>query len=366
MKDDFLISEALLEKFDVYGLAAKMASADWYYDYADDSQAWKKGQLQVSAIKYELEELCKLEKGASVASYLWDMYVPAYSVSRPPFANEQTILLPQKSNPMIEKNYDYLCNQLKMTGFGEDLKDQLKEQMTKNETQFALSLSKNYGNDETAVTLHFKRPDDSEMYFFNRYNMMLKNNLHPEAIKQTFYINPEGGNITMKEAYNMMCGRSVHKNLTSKDGEEYKAWLQLDFKETDKHGNYLTKQFHENYGFDLQAVLGKHPIKEMASETERSRLIESLERGNRQSVTIEIKGSGVKISIEASPQFKSLNFYESTGQRIRTDKLYEGNAQSQGEEAGKNKSQKQSSDEDEGESKGQSKKKNNRKSQGIS
>lgn len=268
---------------------------------------------------------------------------------------------------MIEKNYDYLSTQLKLTGFGEELKEQLKEKMIKNEPQFTLALSKNYGNDETAVTLHFKRPDDGEMYFFNRYNMMLKNQQHPDAIKQTFYINPEGGNITMKEAYNLMCGRAVHKELATKEGEKYQAWLQLDFKETDKHGNYITRQFHQNYGYDLTATLNKHPIRELATEQDKTRLVESLERGNRQSVTLDIKGKEVKVSIEASPQFKSLNFYESTGQRIRTDKLYEGNAQGASEKNDRKQSQRQGKgSDDEGEADMPSAKKSNRKRQKIS
>ena len=196
---------------------------------------------------------------------------------------------------------------------------------------------------------------------------MLKNQQHPDAIKQIFYINPEGGNITMKEAYNLMCGRAVNKDLTSSKGEEYNAWVQLDFKETDKHGNYVTKQFHQNYGYDLNAVLAKHPIKDLASETGKTRLVESLQRGNRQSVTLDIKGSDVKVFIEASPQFKSLNFFEGSGQRIRTDKLYESNSQEESQKVDKKQSQKQGKDGDEdGEPGGRSKKKNNRKRQSIS
>jgi hypothetical protein len=106
----------------------------------------------------------------------------------------------------------------------------------------------------------------------------------------------------------------------------------------------MTKQFHQNYGYNLIEVLAKHPIKELASDTDRSRLMESLERGNRQSVTLDIQGKEVKVHIEASPQFKSLNFFETTGQRIRTDKLYEGKEEAQSEKAGKEKSQRQNND----------------------
>ena len=287
MENKFSIPRNILDRIDIAGLMTKMAKADWYYDYTDDPKVWEKGRVEINGIKEDLLQLSKLEQGIQVANQLWTAYVPPHSVQKPEFQTKvKNNLSSQKSTLMIEKNYDFLSNQLRLTGFGEDLKNQLKELMTKNEPQFTMALTKNYGNDETAVTLHFKRPEDSEMYFFNRYSMMLKNNQHPDAIKQTFYINPEGGNITMKEAYNLMCGRAVHKELTTKEGEKYNAWLQLDFKETDKHGNFVTKQFHQNYGYNLNAVLEKHPIKELAADTDRSRLVESLERGNRQSVTL--------------------------------------------------------------------------------
>lgn len=167
------------------------------------------------------------------------------------------------------------------------------------------------------------------MYFFNRYSLVLKNEQHPEPLKQTFYIGNKNDNISLKEAYNLMSGRAVHKELSNKEGEKYNAWMQIDFKETDANGNYKMKQFHQNYKYDLPAILGNHPIKEMSNETDKQRLIESLQRGNRQSVTLTVHGSEQKVFIEAAPQFKSLNFYEASGQRIRTDQLYERNEQNQ-------------------------------------
>lgn len=37
----------------------------------------------------------------------------------------------------------------------------------------------------------------------------------------------------------------------------------MDFKDTDSKGNFALKHYHENYGYDLAAVLSKHPIKEL-------------------------------------------------------------------------------------------------------
>ena len=77
--------------------------------------------------------------------------------------------------------------------------------------------------------------------------------------------------------------------------------------------------------------------------------MQSLERGNRQAVSININGQEKKVSIEAAPQFKSLNFYESNGQRIKADKLFESNTQGQlVKQDGKKQSQSLKNEEDSG------------------
>ncbi|MFT4154801.1 hypothetical protein, partial [Parafilimonas sp.] len=270
----------------------------------------------------------------------------------------------KKLSIMNENNYDYLSNQLKYTGFGEGLQEQLKEKMQQQEPQFTLTVQKEFGKDQTTAMLQFRKSEESDMYFFNRYNVALKNDQHSDAIKQTFYINPKSDSITLKEPYNLLNGRSVHKELTTKEGEKYKAWLQLDFKESDANGNFKIKSYHENYGYDLQAVLQKHPIKELSDPDSKSRLIESLERGNRQSVTLTIQGKEQKVFVEAVLQFKSLNFYEASGQRIRSDKLYENNSQEQSAKKENKQSMKPGGD-DEGEGFDTGQKKAKRKRQNI-
>ncbi|MES1214356.1 MAG: hypothetical protein ABUT20_02470, partial [Bacteroidota bacterium] len=160
-------------------------------------------------------------------------------------------------------------------------------------------------------------------------------------------------------------GRAVYKQLVTKEGEKYAAWLQLDFKDTDQHGNFQTKQFHQNFGYDLGKVLEKYPIKELASEPNRERLMESLERGNRQQITMNIHGQERKVSIEAVPQFKSINFYEAGGQRIKPEKLFEDNGQAQPVKQDVKQNQKSEGD-DEGEPGGQKQKNNRRRKQTIS
>jgi hypothetical protein len=222
---------------------------------------------------------------------------------------------------MNEKNLDYLVNQLKFTGFGEALRDVLKEKIEKQEDPFAIFHQVDFGNDHTITTLQFSKSAESSMYFFNRYSLMLKTPQIPYPVKQTFYINSHQSNITLKEAYNLMSGRAVHKELTPKEGEKYHAWILLDFKDRDKNENARIRQYHPNYGFSLESVLAKYPIRELGTEAEKTLLIDSLNRGNRQMVTLLFSGSEERMFIEASPQFKSLNFYDSSMHRLKAEKL---------------------------------------------
>ena len=160
---------------------------------------------------------------------------------------------------MNEKNFDYLKDQVKYTGFGDTLENDLKGKLQMGSPEFQICHNAKFGNDTFTATLYFKKSDQSDMYFFNKYDLTLKPESSPDIMKQTFYIN-KSNNITLREAYNLMGSRAVNKNLTNKDGQVYNAWIQMDFKETDKNGNYQLMHYHSNYGFDLEKELVKHPF----------------------------------------------------------------------------------------------------------
>lgn len=219
---------------------------------------------------------------------------------------------------MNEKNFDYLKDQVMYTGFGEALEGELRQNMEKLQTEFKLQHDAFYGNDKIAAELNFRKSEQSDLYFFNSYNVKLQKEGHNESLKQTFYINNRGSNITLKEAYNLMEGRSVHKELINKEGESYNAWLQLDFKNSDTRGNFTINHYHENYGFDLEASLSKYDIKELATAKYKDDLLSSLKKGNLQSATFIKEGKEVKQHIEANPQFKTITVYDTNMKRLDT------------------------------------------------
>lgn len=218
---------------------------------------------------------------------------------------------------MIEKNLDYLKSNIRNHGFGETLGPALEEKMKTGVAEFTLPFKTEVNKKEMEATLYFKKSESTEMYFFNKYDTRLKSE-KDETMAQTFYIN-NGWGVTLKEAYNLLNGRAVHKELTPKEGDKYHAWIQLDFSAKDGHGNYERKQYHQNYGYDLKEALSFYPIKEMVKEQDAKDLVRSLERGNVQMVTLEVPGKDVKVFIEANPQYKSINLYDNQMKRLDQD-----------------------------------------------
>lgn len=216
---------------------------------------------------------------------------------------------------MNQENFDYLKNQVKFTGFGEGLEDQLKEKIQAQQPEFTLQHTAEYGKDKVNATLHFRKSDEKDMYFFNKYDMALKKD-NAEEIKQTFYVGKDN-TFTFKEAYNLMDGRTVNKDLVNKQQETYNSWVQLDKNDADEKGNFKLKHFHENYGYDLEDALSKHKIKELGASTDKDRLMESLKKGNKQSVTFLKDGAEQKGFVQANPQYKSLKIFDDKGKEIR-------------------------------------------------
>lgn len=209
---------------------------------------------------------------------------------------------------MNTKNLDYLKDELKYTGFGEQLYGNLERQLKEQAPQFQLQLQVTYHNSTVDHTLYFRRSDQTDRYFFNKYEATLRSPDLEQDRTHTFYINRNGG-ITTKEAYNLLQGRAVHKELLNAENQPYKAWVQLDLKTRDASGNYKVKQFHDNYGYDLEKTLQRFHIRELQDPQQKELLLYSLRKGNQHPVTALEEGYEVRRFIEANPQFKTINVF---------------------------------------------------------
>lgn len=266
---------------------------------------------------------------------------------------------------MNVKNLEFLKEGLKYLGFGDKLNADLESKIKEQPNEFKLNLvgefNKDNLSDRVNYTLDFKKSDQTDMYFLNRYQATLKNDDPTQEKTQAFYITKNSG-ITAKEAYNLLSGRAVNKDLNNKEGQPYNAWLQLDFKEKDKHDNYKVKQYHQGYGYDLEMVMSKYPIKEQLNADEKTKLLKSLEKGNLTQVTFAREGGEDKMFVAANPQYKNLDIYDA-----KMEKKYQGieNKEKRGEDKSQEKKETQKQDVDEEAETKKGKKSSKRKGIGI-
>ncbi len=210
---------------------------------------------------------------------------------------------------MNTQNLDYLKSNLKYFGFGEKMNSELEKNIKSQKNDFKLSCEIPHFNNKMNFVLHFKKSDSTDMYFFNKYDASLSNGQKETNKDQAFYIN-KGNGITAKEAFNLLEGRSVHKDLVNKEGEKYKAWIKVDFNSPYKNGSFKLQQFSEKYGYDLEKTLSNYSIKVLNDPDQKKNLISSLEKGNVQQVGIDKDGKDSKYFIEAVPQYKNINIYD--------------------------------------------------------
>ena len=213
---------------------------------------------------------------------------------------------------MNAENLAFLQDSLKYLGFGENtlLNQQLEEQVLKDLGEFEL-YTEAYFDDNTKLEakLYYRKSDAKDRYFLTKFDALLRYSDDPDKNRaQTFYIY-KGTGITFKEAFNLLEGRSVNKDMINLEGEKYNAWVQLNFEEKDSQNNFKLRQYRAQYHYELEKVLEKYPIRELQSEETKAVLIRSLRRGNIQIVTFLKLNKAEKMFIEANPMYKTINIY---------------------------------------------------------
>ena len=138
---------------------------------------------------------------------------------------------------MTIENLNFLQEALKFLGFGDQLGAVLESASAGQETAFQLKLSLEYNQQPVFYVLDFKMAETQQRFFLHRYQATLLDQVAGWEKSQLFYIHRHAG-FTAKEAYNLLSGRSVHKDLISMEGKTYSAWVQLDFTSKEKNGNF--------------------------------------------------------------------------------------------------------------------------------
>jgi len=348
------ILHGLVNGIDTAKLEKQMEAVNWHIDYAAASRKMHAdAQKKIDHINQELKQLNEGpdRRGLPIAEQLTVKYwlatpiddwgglpkdVKERYVAAKTFDHLETLdnIYEQliKQQIMNTQNLEFLKKSLLNLGFGEKVNEQLEKNINEKVPEFNLMAQHEFNQKKVDYTLHFKAGENQEMYFFNKFDATLNKGKEKE-MNQTFYIN-KGNGITAKEAFNLMEGRAVHKQLFNKDGEKYQAWLQLDNDNLTKNGNKEIKKFNENYGFDIEQVISGKGIKEMATAEGQENLFRSLKKGNLQQITVERDGGEKKYFIATSPQYKTVDLFDHQMKKIKREELLkpeqkQGNSQKQ-------------------------------------
>jgi hypothetical protein len=218
----------------------------------------------------------------------------------------------------LARNEKQLQNQLADIGFGQQGQG-LREMMGRRRDEFKMPASWHTTEKERMdFDLNFKKQDNGT-YKLEGYKAALNHEGSPGEKRQHTF-NLGANTVTAEQAANLLAGRAVKT-----EGK----WMSLDLNDKYDNGNFRLRQFRDGYGYDLEKAVKQLPLKELKNPETRRQLLDNLENGGRQQVTLKMDGKEQHISIEANPQFKTVNIYDGGGQKIPMSKAL-GNEQKQG------------------------------------
>lgn len=217
---------------------------------------------------------------------------------------------------MKKEVLEYVDKQLTYHGFSSEIKELVRNELINNpkpalEISGVMKHTNHATKQEVDIRYNLNFAVKGDKVYFNNYTASLADReikVHIGSSK----------NITAKESFNLLQERSVYRpEILSKEGEKFSSWVKIDFKQKLENGQPKMLFYNQNYGYDLKRAVSKFDIKEMKNPKAQANILNSLERGNLQAVTLVTKeGEEKKMFIEAQPQFKNVNFYSQDGQKL--------------------------------------------------
>jgi hypothetical protein len=220
-----------------------------------------------------------------------------------------------KTQRMNKDNLIYLRQQLTDLGFGALKTEALEQGMERGDKEIQWMEEFFYRVRTIRTELFFKKTSREDRYYFEQFRVSMEApDWYKEELAQTFYIYQAVG-LSLEEGCNLLEGRSVNKDMHNSRGEQYNAWIMIKWGKKDQYRNFGYREFHQNYGYDLEKTLDQFKIKELENPNLKDAIMGSLRHGNMLELTIDRDGVEGKYLLEACPQYKSLNIFEG-GNRV--------------------------------------------------
>lgn len=219
---------------------------------------------------------------------------------------------------MNTQDIQWMIQELEFLGFpakthaqeiGQNIRDERDKFCIEGKTKFF-----NYGNEDTLTYgIWFKHYERQQHYYPYAYRAVLN-----EQDRSRMFPIVQDAAFTLKDAFNLLQGRSVHKMVIDQRDRKLKPiWYQLDLSKTDVHGNYPLNQFL-NSTFNLGNHLDRHGILEMKNPEQRINLILSLYQGNAEAVTMQALGQREPVYVSADPVRNTVKFCSTKGTALST------------------------------------------------
>lgn len=218
---------------------------------------------------------------------------------------------------MDTKNLDFLQKQTTYLGFGDNLHEKIKEQLQAGQPKFDITHMGNFNGKETEYTLHFAKGTSSDYYFLNSYDAKMgdhKINISVRSMKAGNdtgeRVNP---NITAKESFNILDGRSVYKTRINKENQPYNAWFSLDPAAKNASGFTELKSIHDNYGYDMGKELANVMDGKFQLALPEKQAETALKKGNL--VEMHNADKSEKYFIATDPYYKTMMVFDAEGKK---------------------------------------------------
>lgn len=212
------------------------------------------------------------------------------------------------TNAEILQLYDHIQS---LGLFGDTLPlEELQRMVYRDKYSFMLATEVNFGEKHILkICAYFCKVFELGTYFLQKYQITDHLPSDPTNEKsQTFYMHM-GISVNLSEAFNLLQGRAVFKEIASPEEDQYFAWILLNFHDKEPDGNFKITKYRSN-GYDLEKILSNYPIVEMYNSDLKASIIKSLKNGNRREVTFRsVSGKCTLKYIEANPTTQSIRIY---------------------------------------------------------
>jgi len=175
----------------------------------------------------------------------------------------------------------------------------------------------NFNGKETEYTLHFAKGNNSDYYFLNSFDAKMGDHKISISIKSVKLGNENGEkvnpNITAKESFNILDGRSAYKTRINNENQPYNAWFSLNPEAKNAAGFTELKSIHDNYGYDMAKELANVKGTEFQLALPEKLAEAALKKGNL--VEMHNADKSEKYFIARDPYYKTMMVFDAEGKK---------------------------------------------------